>query len=278
MQLERYLSLEKEVQHLQTQIQTMYQSNKQLAAHTEVANKEAETFCHQQNPSIGEDLCTDPTENGPSHHPPSQLLETPSPAPEEALGDATSHRDQSASDHPPPLKEQTKPHQCKECGKQYSSQRGLRRHFKNHQKGETPCDLCDKIFDSHAARKAHYRLAHADAETANAPLQCSECSRTFDKRSNYLYHVKVYHGPREHKCPVCGKAFVSLPALTTHSRIHSGEKPFACQTCGREFNVKSNLIAHTPLCTGTFKHRCEQCNKGFASNSLFQIHMKVKKK
>lgn len=286
IKLERYLSLEKEVQHLQAQIQTMYQSNKQLAGHHD-AGKETDSYCHQRN-HAGEGLCLEPGNAEEMNHPISSLdaamsaTETDSTAPasqqEHLPPQLSSVPGQSIPEEPSGAATQQEPlksHQCKECGKQYSSQRGLQRHSKSHQKAETPCELCDQIFESPAARKAHHKLVHVGAESTNTLLQCSECSRSFEKRSNYLYHVKVHHSPREHKCSVCHKGFATLPALTTHSRIHSGEKPFACQTCGREFNVKSNLVAHVALCNGTFKHRCDQCNKGFATRSLYQIHMKV---
>lgn len=216
------------MQSLQIQIQDMYQSNKQLGQQGN--NKDTE-FCQDEQHNHQEDVCLNEAQV--------TSLEVLDPvlAPTATVDasfeqrppvqqDSTMPAPATNSQAPP---ESAKAHTCNDCGKHFSTQRGLQHHMKTHEAVKTQeyrCEVCGETFTSLTLRKAHRRAVHP--ESASGPFQCQECSRQFDRRSNYVYHLKVHHGPREFQCSICNKAFISRAALTTHSRIHSGEKPFVC--------------------------------------------------
>lgn len=268
----------------------MYQSNKQLGNPTDCSNKETE-FCNQQKENQEHEICNQ-RDSQPTTE---SVLDLESPAAhseshQECEGKVAFKSCPAVHEPAPPSnpkatitaqKSSNKSFNCSECGKYYSSRRGLQRHLRSHgdqksQAEELRCDLCEEFFKSHAARMAHQRLHHPDAvEPEQQSFECSECSRQFDRRVNYIYHLKVNHGVSELECNVCHKRFASRAALTTHLRVHSGEKPFECQTCGKAFTTNSNLLVHMAKCSGQFRFKCEKCGKGFGSKSLFQIHVKV---
>ncbi len=268
------MSLEKEVHSLQTQIQSMYQSNKQLM-HSD-KGEEAE-YCSLPSEETNQDICLDGAYSTSNPQLGNSLAAAPegrqSPTPEdefETAGHQLGLMDSAISEQPEQTetsentdKEVLKAHGCHECGKLYSELRSLQRHMKSHR--------VEASDENRLLTNGGQRVSRA----GTTPLQCEQCPRQFERRSHYHYHVKIHHGPREFKCQICEKAFVSRGALTTHARIHSGEKPYECETCGRRFNVNSNLLAHVPKCTGALPFKCEHCDKAFATRSLYQIHVKV---
>ena len=178
--------MEKEVQHLQAQIVTMYQNNKQLM----------QPDCHQEA-----NLCLDgvytatAVPSAETEEPPQSVTEltqpTTSTTDPESIGSQTNKT--SPPEQPtvaPTMEHQlTKAHGCSVCGKHYSDRRSLQRHMKNHSSEERQerCELCQESFSSRMALKAHCRQAHAE----KAPIQCHECPRQFERRSQFFYHVTI---------------------------------------------------------------------------------------
>nr|XP_045011481.1 zinc finger protein 426-like [Jaculus jaculus] len=84
-----------------------------------------------------------------------------------------------------------KPHECKECGKAFTTNSGLTTHIR-----------------SHSRRKAY---------------ECKECGKVFGKSSGLIEHMRSHTGEKPFECNQCGKAFASSSYLIAHLRTHTGE-------------------------------------------------------
>ena len=141
----------------------------------------------------------------------------------------------------PPSKASSKPFQCRECRKGFSTQSGYAKHQQLHCTNQIQrsfsCKFCNKGYTSLSALKMHIRT-HT--------LPC--------------------------KCETCGKSFSRPWLLQGHVRTHTGEKPFACDYCTRSFADKSNLRAHLQTHLQTKKYSCPTCHKTFSRMSLLNKH------
>ena len=141
----------------------------------------------------------------------------------------------------PPSKASSKPFQCRECRKGFSTQSGYAKHQQLHCTNQIQrsfsCKFCNKGYTSLSALKMHIRT-HT--------LPC--------------------------KCETCGKSFSRPWLLQGHVRTHTGEKPFACDYCTRSFADKSNLRAHLQTHLQTKKYSCPSCHKTFSRMSLLNKH------
>lgn len=77
---------------------------------------------------------------------------------------------------------ETMPFSCSQCGRGYSSARGLSHHLQSH-KGKTfTCPICDVRFTQKFTIKRHLRVIHMSA-------QCLTCRRVFKVGREYDQHV-----------------------------------------------------------------------------------------
>ncbi|NWH40903.1 ZN397 protein, partial [Chloropsis hardwickii] len=57
-------------------------------------------------------------------------------------------------------------------------------------------------------------------------------------------HEQLQDGEKPHKCSECGKSFRKRSYLIKHWRIHTGERPYECGECGKSFCERAKLIVH----------------------------------
>uniref|UniRef100_A0A8C6XK98 C2H2-type domain-containing protein n=1 Tax=Naja naja TaxID=35670 RepID=A0A8C6XK98_NAJNA len=151
------------------------------------------------------------------------------------------------------------------------------------------------------------KLSDPPSDTSSPPRmpkrthECSECGKSFARRSLLLTHRKVHVGSgssqglegeksfsgknskdlrspptlKPYKCDECELCFSQKSCLRTHQKIHTGEKPYQCLQCGKFFHAKTTLRNHERIHTGEKPYKCWQCGKSFSQNSSLWIHGKT---
>ncbi|XP_062977894.1 uncharacterized protein LOC134395661 [Elgaria multicarinata webbii] len=115
-------------------------------------------------------------------------------------------------------------------------------------------------------------IAHSRIETGEKLHICSECGKSFSRRSDLIRHQRIHTGEKPHQCLECGKSFCQRSQLLGHQRTHTGEKPYVCPACGKSFAHHSTFIAHKRTHTGEKPHRCPVCGKAFSNRSVLIKH------
>ncbi|CAH8471389.1 hypothetical protein MS3_00001681 [Schistosoma haematobium] len=94
-----------------------------------------------------------------------------------------------------------KPFECTLCGKPFSRQDKLRRHYQEAHDGireEHQCPACEKRF----YRKYHLNRHIAEVHRAGKPFLCPYCRREFAREWSYHQHLQKYHDDCVNSAPV----------------------------------------------------------------------------
>uniref|UniRef100_A0A670ZNY4 C2H2-type domain-containing protein n=1 Tax=Pseudonaja textilis TaxID=8673 RepID=A0A670ZNY4_PSETE len=79
---------------------------------------------------------------------------------------------------------------------------------------------------------------------------CGQCSRTFNRHSNFLRHQMIHTREQPYTCGECGKTFIRKEHLATHGRLYTGKWPYQCPLCLKSFTRKQHLVGHQCLHEG----------------------------
>lgn len=163
-----------------------------------------------------------------------------------------------------------KPYQCSGCEKSFTRSTGVRAHEKLHMAQQPyACSECGKGFIQSSRLLAHERM-HASEKLSKCSVRrnsldylkpyinpsgerlyaCTDCGKSFDRRSNLIIHERIHTGEKPYPCSACKKRFISRSNLMSHERSHTGEKPFKCLDCGKNFGSRSNLLRHEAIHAG----------------------------
>ncbi|XP_039607957.1 zinc finger protein 2-like [Polypterus senegalus] len=184
-----------------------------------------------------------------------------------------------------------KPFSCSQCGKEFKTISGLKRHQRSHT-GEKPhgCSKCDLRFTMKSSLQLHQRIH------TGKPYSCNECGKKFMLKHNWKSHQKIHStenlygsakcevrrslhldlGAQMDKKPygsgICGKGFKKKISPMHPQVTRTGEKPFGCTQCGKSFTNKYNLQFHHKNHTGEKPYCCDKCGKRFKGKSCLKRH------
>lgn len=92
------------------------------------------------------------------------------------------------------------------------------------------------------------KKSHLNEKTQNNSkkkvFECSQCSKSFNKQSLLVTHMRVHNGQHPFSCNFCPKKFTQMCNLKTHLRIHLGHRPYACKQCDKKFTQSAHLSNH----------------------------------
>lgn len=173
-----------------------------------------------------------------------------------------------------------KPYECNVCKARFTQSNSLKAHKLIHS-GNKPVYRCDKC-PATCGRKTDLRIHVQKLHTADKPLTCKRCDKTYPDRYQFKLHLKTHEGEKCFKCELCAYSSISARHLESHMLIHTDKKPFACDQCEQSFRQKQLLKRHKNLYHNpTYiaptprekTHECHVCQKAFRHKGNLMRHL-----
>lgn len=163
----------------------------------------------------------------------------------------------------------TKNFQCDKCPEKFLYRGHLTKHQLIHMTPEEqalvkfyPCKQCEKEFPSQKNLGSHVRRVHKKLST----FVCHICAKVFSKKERLTSHFLYKHtdNPPKHQCEHCGIELANNDTYRYHLKLqHTSKGSYPCNYCGKVSATEVQLKAHIRFTHETErKHQCEYCPKG----------------
>lgn len=150
------------------------------------------------------------------------------------------------------------------------------------------CSKCAKTYSSQLGLRAHFKICGRENERID-PLRrysCHHCEYKTNIKSILSYHIHGKHLKQDqNKCKKCAKIFSFRSSLVSHSKIcglpknlKPSSKLLRCDHCNYKTITKRNLSNHMKV-----KHlpgyldanQCVNCKKIFSTQQYFKKHLQI---
>ncbi len=145
-----------------------------------------------------------------------------------------------------------------------------------HEKGEYPCEICNKVYTSIPNLRLHNAQFHRQKDP------CKICGKLVAPGVYMKRHMRS-HEPAQFECTIegCSKVFYGKTAMMDHqASFHGLGEKIACNFCGASFATKKVLDKHISRNhTITERVQCEipGCTHTSARKDYFISHVKTHK-
>ncbi|XP_073966535.1 uncharacterized protein isoform X2 [Choristoneura fumiferana] len=180
---------------------------------------------------------------------------------------------------------------CPICGKLFQWKRNLARHTRNHRDREAgathECRECGKSFSSRDCYNNHMKLSKRHVPEHAYVHECSYCGKKFATKWCMVDHIDWDHLKRvKYQCSVCFKAFKTAKIMVAHmNNIHEGKKnrepdgEHLCEICGKSYKTVKRLKGHVWAMhtnrSSTKSFQCKLCPATFTWQTSIYKHAKM---
>jgi len=168
-------------------------------------------------------------------------------------------------------KSHTKPFECKDCEKRFSTKYQLKDHrlVQHENPNEFQCKVCKKSLRSKQSLNFHLQTHE---ENPAKPFKCLKCQKSFRLKQQLKLHQMNKHSDSKHfACDLCQMRFSILMQIRKHIEIHKKEKRFKCEVCLKSFAFKNDFNDHMERHAGV-KVKCDLCNAEFLTKIALNNH------